>query len=367
MAWAAAAASAPRIPSDDAEVVETLPAPPAGSRSEDRALRRALAERPGEAALAQKVAQRLLDRSRELGDPRYAGQALAALGAWTDAARAPDEILLLQATLRQHLHEFDPAAAMLEQLVRRTPGQGQAWLTLATIRRLQGRLDASDTACRALAQAGGAAFHATACLAENEGLRGRVDNARAGFARLLRTPGLEGGARGWLLTSQAELEDRAGRPAEAEVAWRAALAADRSLYQRIAYADHLIDNGRAAQVEALLVGVPRSDAVLLRVAIAEARLGTTGANAAELRARFDLANQRADGLGHHREQAMFALWVDRDARRALELAQRNARAQREPADLRVRAQAAAATRDAAAIAAVEALRLEVGIVDLRRP
>ena len=62
----------------------------------------------------------------------------------------------MRATLEQYLHEFDAAVAHLRLLLAR-PGserQPQAWLTLATVLRVQGRYAESDVACRSVGRAG---------------------------------------------------------------------------------------------------------------------------------------------------------------------------------------------------------------------
>jgi hypothetical protein len=144
--------AAPITPTRDDEVIEVLPAS-AGNRGEDRQLRKRLAARPDDVKLATAVARRYLEQARESGDPRFAGLALAALRAWPDANAAPDDVLLLRATLEQYLHEFDAAVAHLRLLLAR-PGserQSQAWLTLATVLRVQGRYAESDAACRQVA------------------------------------------------------------------------------------------------------------------------------------------------------------------------------------------------------------------------
>ena len=79
------------------------------------------AARPDDATLAVAVARQDLEQARALGDPRFAGLALAALQRWHDAGPTPDDVLLLRATLEQYLHEFDAAAAKLEQLVLASP------------------------------------------------------------------------------------------------------------------------------------------------------------------------------------------------------------------------------------------------------
>ena len=344
LAWAALAAhAAPINPMRDDEVIEVLPATAGGARGEERRQREQLAKTPRDAALALGVARRELARAHELGDPRFAGMALAAIDGWRNDADAPADVMLMRATLQQYLHEFDAAAATLQKLLAR-PGspQPQAWMTLATVRRVQGRYSDSDAACAQVSRAG-SALYGMACQAENAALRGEFAQARSRLDGLLATPRLPGATRGWLLTTLAELEQRAARPNAADTAYRAALLADPDHYTRLAYADFLIEQRRAEQALTVLRSQPRGDAVLLRLAIAGAQARAPGAAAdiAEMRERISMANDRPDAKRlHGREQAMFALWIDGAADRALELARGNVAQQREPIDLLVFAQAA---------------------------
>jgi Tfp pilus assembly protein PilF len=341
--WASAIQAEPVQPRSDDEVVEVLPQ--VAGRGEERALRRAWVANPADARLAVPLARRYLDQARSLGDPRYAGRAMATLQAWSDAATAPDEVLLVRATVQQYLHEFDPAAATLEQLVARRPHNAQAWLTLATVRRVQGRIAPSDRACDGVAAAG-SLLHAQACRAENLGLRGGFDAARAQLELLLATPRLPDASRNWLLTTLAELESRAARPDAADRAYRAALTAQAQAYTVLSYADFLMQQGRDAQALQQLAGQARTDAVLLRLAIAGRRSGAGSApgDVAELRERMAQASLRPDARSTHaREQAMHALWIEAEPDRALALARVNVTLQREPLDLWLLAQAARAT------------------------
>jgi hypothetical protein len=261
------------------------------------------------------------------------------------------------AVVEQYLHEFDTAASRLEALVAREPRQAQAWLTLATLRRLQGRYAASDAACRELVLLR-VSPHGAACLAENEGLRGNTASARTSLRALLSQP-LDAGTRAWLLTTLAELEERSGNATAAEHALRDALAAARDGYATLAYADLMLAQSRAAEALRLLQGQPRSDTVLLRLA----RAGDVSA-AAELHERMVQAAQRP-GSGHAREQAQFALHVQGDARAAVALARENLRHQREPSDLLLLAQAARAARDDGALKEAHRLAKEIGLEDCR--
>ena len=358
----------PIVPTRDDEVVEVLPAM-TGNRAQARRMRKALAERPKDPQLALALATRYLAQAHESGDPRFAGMAVSAIQAWADDPTAPDDVLMMRATLQQYLHEFDASVASLQTLLARAGGspRPQAWLTLATVRRVQGRYADSDAACEHVARAG-AALHSGACLAENAALRGDVAQARAAFARLVSTTQNPPATQAWLTTSIAELEQRAGNAAAAEAAFNAALKLAPDDYTTLAYADFLIEQRRPAQALALLGGQPRSDAVLLRRAIAgtQAKAASAAADVAEMRERIALANERPDAkVFHGREQAMFALAVDHDARLALELARGNAAKQREPLDLLVLAQAARASGDAAAIEGVRRLIGEMGLVDHR--
>ena len=362
------ARAVPITPSRDDEVIEVLPAT-SGNRSEERQTRKQLAARPDDAPLALAVARRYLDQAREFGDPRYAGLALAALRSWPDAAAAPSDVLLVRATLQQYLHDFDASVASLRQLLTR-PGaerQSQAWLTLATVLRVQGRYADSDVACGEVERSG-AQLYSAACLAENAALRGEVGAARQRFETLLSDPRLPAGTRAWLLTSLAELEERAGRAAAADAAYRSALRLGPDGYAAIAYADFLIAQRRPGEALELLKDERRTDAVVLRMASAGTQARDPGAerDVAEMRDRIALANERPDArLFHGREQAMFALHVEHAPERALELARGDVARQREPLDLLVFAQAARASGQAAAVEEARRLKSSIGLHDRR--
>ena len=376
LALAAAVASAslgaaPRQPASDDQVVETLPGGP-GATEAKRRLRASLGANAADPKAAVEAAATYLGLARTQGDARYAGQALAALRHWsnTPPEQTPPEVLVMRATVQQFIHDFDGAEASLKAALARRPADAQAWLTLATIRRVRGRLAESDAACQATGRTGPAVY-GIACLAENAALRGRHDEARASLRALLQEPALRGasqaGVRQWLWTTLAEVEELAGRPADAETAYREALPLGEDGYLRLAYADFLLQQGRATQVAPLLANEPRSDAVLLRLAIAETRNGQrNGPAREELARRFEAAAQRPEGaVGHAREQAMFALDVQADARQAVALARQNVALQRESVDLLLLARAARAAQDDTALAEMRRLREDTGIKDAR--
>ncbi len=352
LAAAASAQAAPIVPTHDGQVIERLPDVARAGGTADP-------------AAAVREARALLDAGRRDGDPRLAGRALARLSRWATDPRAPADLVLLLADTEQFLHRFGPATARLQALVERESRLPQAWLMLATLQRVQGRYTESDAACRALVQLRAQPYGA-ACSAENLALKGDFDPARRQLQVLIAQAG-EPGTRAWLWTTLAELEQRAGRAAASDQAWKQSLAAARDSYTAIAYADFLLDQQRPREAWALLQPQPRSDATLLRLAIAARRAGVPEARAleAELRERFAQADQRSGPSGHERERALMALDIERDAAGALRAARANVERQREPLDLLLLARCAAAAGDAAAANEAGALAREIGLHDLR--
>ena len=141
---------APFIPESENQVVEHLPfAADDPVMRELSALRGQLNKEPDNLPLALHLARRYLELGRVTGDPRYAGYAQAALRPW-DLDPPPEEVLILRATLRQRLHQFDAALADLAEVLTDSPRNAQARLTRATILQVQGAYDAAREECLAL-------------------------------------------------------------------------------------------------------------------------------------------------------------------------------------------------------------------------
>lgn len=372
------AASEPYVPADDAVVLERLapqPADAAGLRAL-RAQRQALAAAPGDLAAALAYARQAIERGRAEADPRWHGQAEAALAPWLAQAAPIPEIRLLRATLRQQRHDFDGARADLDALIAARPDDLQARLTRATVHLVQGRPDAALPDCDALLQTRRNLLAAAVCITGVRSVDGHLDAAAEALAAAVREAGdAPAGERRWALTALAEMERRRGRDPAAEAAFRAALAAvpdggAGDPYLLAAWADFLLATGRAADARAVAAPHRRIDNLLLRQALAEAALGDAGlaATIAELDARFAEAGLRGEAGVHLREEALHQLQLKRDPRRALALAVRNWDSQREPADARLLLACALAADDPAAARPVLDWRLRTGIedADLRR-
>jgi len=344
------------VPAEDSTVVETLRTRPLERADvEFRVLRATLRTRRGDAATASAVAQRAMGLARRDGDPRYLGYAQAALAPWWDASEAPESVRIAKGTLLQSVHRFDAALEELDRVVAENPAAAQAWLTRASILQVQGRYRQAAESCERLAPLGLGTI-GRACLAELRSLsiqvapsgpaedpEQRAAAARVELEQLAALAARDGGVVGsWLELMLAELAERAGDAVEAERAFRLALASNPDAYTRGAFADFLLDRGRASEVLVLLQGQERNDALLLRLAIAQAALGLGDAasrSEAALAARFAAARLRGDRL-HQREEARFELQLRRRPDAAVALALENWAVQKEPADARLLLEAA---------------------------
>ena len=337
---AAPVLAAPAIPWSDDVVLERLPESRDPSIATLKKMRSLVRAAPQDLRVATLYARRAVDASRATGDPRYLGQAQAALQPWWSADDAPSPALLLRATIKQSLHDFDGALADLDRLLARAPDDAQARLTRATVRAVVGRAVEARADCDRLDRAV-PALVAAACRASADASTWRALDAA--LAADTRSPA---GLRTWALTIAGEMAARRGDAVGADARFREALALDpNDAYLAGAYADFLIDAGRHAEAARLLDNRTRHDALLLRLVIAERQLPERReryeADRAELAARFDATRRRGDSV-HRREEARYALEVEDDPARALTLARANFAMQKEPADARLLADAARA-------------------------
>lgn len=342
--------ASPFVPSDDRQVVEVLrdkPLDPA--RQDTRRLRQLLQQQPDRVDVAVQLATRYIEQSRADADPRYLGYAQSVLAPWVSGAEPPVAVLLLRATIRQSLHEFDGAQDDLARVLRRDPQQAQARLTAAVVYQVQGRYDEARRQCGPLVRSAGEVV-AAACLASVGSLSGQAQASYELLTRVMTRGGAvvaQGGdaERAWLQTLLADMAERLGRVQEAETHYRAALAAARDPYTVAAYADFLLDRDRPHEALAVLKGERRADALLLRVTLAELRAGLPEAalDRELLAARFEASARRGDRV-HRREEARYALHVAQDPHTAVRLAQENWQQQKEPADARILLEAAVAAK-----------------------
>ena len=348
------AAATPYIPADGNKVVEHLPTRTDPVQRELRALRAAASANPGDVRSAALLARRYIEQARVEGDPRYLGYAQAALGPWWHQPTPPDAILVLRATLRQSTHHFKEALDDLGIVVRNDTNNAQAWITRATVLTVLGEYTSAKASCMRLYSRAPELVVQT-CLSGVGSISGQARASYDGLKQALaRSPDAEPDIRIWTITLLAEMAVRLGDTAAAQDWFKQAMAFEEpDSYLLAAYSDFLLDQQRAPEVVRLLKDKTRIDSLLLRYAIA--LKATNAPDAARQRdaltQRFDAAMLRGDTV-HQREQARFELALRGDAKAAVRLAKLNWAVQKEPADLRILAECAAASGDAEATALV---------------
>ena len=346
--FAASAVAAPHRPDSDDAVLERL-SPAVVALRQLRGQRAPAAGVTLADALAN--ARRYIVLGQTFSDPRAYGYAQAALGQWWSADPAPHDVLVMRARILQFRHEFDAALAQLEPALKSDQFDADAWLLFANIQQVRGNIRGARAACLKLIPLADPLIGAT-CAASTADLGGRSRQGEQLLARALTEPtGASASERAWAWTTLAETRARLGEAAQAEAAFEQALAlTPADVYTRAAYADLLLDQNRPRDVRVLLgADAGQADATLLRLALAAQRNADADAPALSetLSRRFAEARTRGDQT-HQREQARFALELQRDPARALALARSNFAVQREPADARILLESAIAAGDAQA-------------------
>lgn len=346
-AWALATAAAPHLPASDATVVERVPARAADPRVRDlQALRAAWRANTRDVDLAVRLARRYVEEAAAEGDPRYVGYAQAALAPWWAEPAPPVAVRVQRAVLRQYGHQFAEALTDLDAAVLAEPANAEAWAWLAAIHLVRADYAQAARGCKGLAPLT-TPLLAAGCRATIDSLTGSAGPAAITLAVALKSAADAGPEeRLWALTRLAEIAERRGSIAVAERAFKDALALGvADVYLQAAYADFLLDNGRAGEVLTLLKDGTRADVLLLRLALAAKAANDPRADGwrRDLAARFDAARARGDRT-HEKEEARFVLELQGDAPRALTLARSNYAVQREAADARILLEAAIAAR-----------------------
>jgi len=336
------------------------------------------------ADVALPLAQFYIARSRATGDLRYLGYAEGELLPWVGSpSPVQPTALVLQATILQSRHAFDPALVELDRALAIAPNNAQGWLTRATILRVLGRYPEALLSCGRLAPE---AESSVVQLCE-QSLRALTGHLQEAYAEVESIPpaALPPPIQAWRDSELAEMAERLGEDTAAERWFREGLrVAPEDVYLRAAYADLMLLHGRAAETLQLLSGYDSFEPLLLRIVIAQRLLGDTGmATAAgratataqaRLESAFALEEQRGESV-HRREQARFLLDVEHRPEASLAAALENWRVQREPDDVLIllraareagRPDAAKGARDFLAQNQLQDSRLEPYIEGARR-
>jgi tetratricopeptide (TPR) repeat protein len=314
------------IPASEAQILAEVPV---GAHHADVSVRR-LAQ--GRLDVALPLAQFYIGQARTTGDLRFLGYAEAVLGPWVGRESPDPSALVYRATIEQSRHDFDKALRTLDRALRLRRDDSQAWLTRATVLRVQGRYDEASDACEKFA-AGADEVSALICSQGVLALQGGLVAAYAALARLpVQT--MAAPERAWRDSELGEMATRLGDDRAAERWFASSLASNRNdFYVLGAYADLLLRGHRPAAVLELLHGKDSIEPLLLRIAIAQKQLRNPGLrdSRARLAAAFAAESARGESI-HRREQARYLLQIESKPREALAAALLNWQVQREPDD-----------------------------------
>jgi hypothetical protein len=310
------------------------------------------------------LARRFIDEGKRRAEPRVLGYAQTVLRPWLAQEPTVLPVLKAWADILQYRHDFGGAQSVLDEVIERDPRDADALLHHASLAMVRGAWPVARHDCARIA-ALQATLEATVCLAEVRAANGDLRHAYFALAPLAANPRWSGSLGAWVLGTTAEFADRLGETQAAGRWYEAAARADPdSLYARLALSGYWLRSGRFREVLALLADAPRSDGVLLDDALARRGVGDPAAAAsiAILTTRMAEARARGDET-HLRERARFELEWLRTPAVALATAQRNWQVQRELADLRLLASAAAAARNRAALDGIAAWMKAQGFED----
>jgi tetratricopeptide (TPR) repeat protein len=366
--WPLAVFAEPFMPTDDTQVLERLRTAPLDKQSQELRQRRAeLARDPSNLKLAVDVAKSYIEQGRAEFDPRYYGRAQAVLKPWWEAPQPPAVVVVLRAIIRQGNHDFTGALEDLAFALRLDPSDPQAWVARALVLQVRGEYAEAKRHCLQLVRLS-TELVAVTCMSSVASFNGQAAKSYALLRRIVeRTTEATPRERLWALTVLADIAMRTGQSHAAEEHFKQALALGLSdNYLLGLYTDFLLDQGRPAEVVALLQEETRPDGLLLRLALAEqmVRAPTLAGHIADLQARFAASRARND-TRHQREEARFTLQLLQQPQEALRLAQENWTVQREPEDARILLESALAAHDTATAQPVLDWLAERGLEDVR--
>jgi len=295
---------------------------------------------------------RLLAVAAASGDARLAARA-ERLIARLPAAQAGPGVQMARAYAAQYRHDFPAALRLLDGIIATDPRDGDARLTRAQVQLVRGRIDRARSDCAALT-VGVDTSLGLVCLSALSLRIGNLDTAAKLADRWLSAAGGDDPMRRHMLVIRAEAAARVGNDRADQLFGQALRASPHDVRTLAAYARYLRSMGRDRQVLALLSNAPDNDGLHLQRALAAhaARTPETRMLAGVQARRYRLARD----LGSEpelRDEAEFWLTVRGDYARALQLALRNFKTQRDYEDVDLLRRAALAAKRPQALLALQ--------------
>jgi tetratricopeptide (TPR) repeat protein len=259
-------------------------------------------------------------------DYRY-GRAKAWLQAKLNNANSDQQTFYLYARVLQHQHQFDEAIIALQRSISLDPTAVNSWLLKANIHLVQGDIISARNACLALIGKADILL-ISACALEVAAQNGKLAESYQELSRLhtLYSPTNEQENQ-WIVQILADMALRQGEAEEAlvhlqqidlNIAPVSLLALWADVHMSLNKYDQVID-----KIGSIVNLYPiKDDALLLRLAKAEKRLGTSVEWQKSFAQRVELREQRQDSL-HASDLAQYYLYVDVQPKKALYWAKLN--------------------------------------------
>lgn len=333
---AQATSSAPYLPSNDDEVVQTLPKSIFDLDPRLEYLRLRLGKTPKNLKLAVAVAKRYVSLGLKESDPRYFGYAQAALSSWWSQSSPPIEVLMVRATILQNRLQLNPALALLDTVLTRQPDHKAAILNRALILREQGFYKQAMQACTSL-QSNADSVSSAVCSSSIDAVTGKLNSAYEKLQKLLPVTIFGGpGMRQWVLIELGTVAEQTGDFAQAEKYYKDAVKIPLSdpMLPSLYY-DVLLERQKYTQVIEKFNDSVQNDKLRLRLAIAAKALDMNALveeHSTLLKTRFESARLRGDKV-HLRDETQFLLQLQNQPRQALVVAKLNWLLHKEPIDM----------------------------------
>jgi len=300
-------------------------------------LRNALQVNSDDYQTLNKIIDLYLKLGREKSDPKYFGYAEALLSPYLINSNLPEQTIIHWADILQHRHDFDQALEILNNLAEKKSDYAQVYLMRAIIHISRGEYGLALNNCKSLITR---ATHLVtiSCVAQVKSLTGELQRS---FELLKRTLHLSKDSdleeRVWAITLLGDMAVRSGKYGVAEKYYQQGLKLKNHDYYILTnYADLLLKQHRNDLVVSLLSEYAFVDKLLLRLAQAGIKSGDSLSEkyVAQLESGYRLNELRGEKV-HLRDQAIFYFKVKNNIEKALSLARRNWRVQKEPADIKL--------------------------------
>lgn len=273
---------------------------------------------------------------KKKSEPRFIGLALTYIDRYLQTHPDDTQFMLLKADILQYDHKFDQAILLLNKIITLRSGFESARLMRANILQLQAHYQDALKDCYSLL-GNSDPIVMMSCIAQIKGLIDEPKYVFKALSNLLkRDKNNPDPTLIWSYDILAQLCLQFGDKESAYVYYEYALSiAENNSLILTSYADLLIADSKFKQVQIILNKKKSNFSLLVRLAIAENKMQSASTSyREELKSRIMIMHSMSDDT-HAREIALYYLYIQQQADKALHYASRNWSAQKELIDARL--------------------------------